>query len=197
MLCGLNSSYHQQSLLAMSMFKSAARGFTLIELMVTLALVAILATLAVPEFRSLFANQQLSSVSSDMMASALTARGEALKLNQRVVVAPVSGTDWTQGWRIFVDLDLDGAYTESADKLVSSKDAVPASVTVETFTGSTSNLQKFAFDGTGFLTRTTGFGVGTVVFKSGLTARKKYFVVNVSGRPRICDPSSSPGCEPS
>jgi type IV fimbrial biogenesis protein FimT len=173
------------------------RGFTLIELLITLALVAILSAIAMPNFTSLVANQELSSVSSDILSTAFQARGEALKLNRRVVVEPISGTDWKQGWRTYVDVNLDGSFDNTTDTLIITKTALPSKVDVDVHTGTASNLTKFAYDGTGFLTRTTGFTDGTIVFKSSVTARKKYFIVSGSGRPRICDPALSPGCEPS
>jgi type IV fimbrial biogenesis protein FimT len=179
------------------MSKFFHRGFTLVELLITLALVAILSSIAGPSFVSLLANQDLASTSSDILGTALQARGEALKFNRRVVVEPVSGVDWKQGWRTYVDNDLDGTYSATTDTLIITKTALPSNVDVEVHAGSMSNLAKFAFDGTGFLVRSAGFNDGTVVFKSAVTGRKKFFIVNGSGRPRICDPSVTPGCEPS
>ena len=78
------------------------RGFTAIELMVTVAVVAIFATLAAPSFRQLIATQRVKSVASALNESLWVARSEALKRNDNVsFVFPNAGTvaDWniTQG----------------------------------------------------------------------------------------------------
>jgi type IV fimbrial biogenesis protein FimT len=67
------------------------RGFTLIELMVTLSLMGILMALAIPSFQQLIASQRLSSATNELYVSLLQARS-------------VNGTQtWTQGWITFVD----------------------------------------------------------------------------------------------
>jgi len=59
-------------------------GFTAIELMVTVAIVAILAALAGPSFRQLIATQRIKSVASALTESLWVARSEALKRNDNV-----------------------------------------------------------------------------------------------------------------
>ena len=83
-----------------------AFGFTLIELMVTIAIAAILLTVAVPSFTTYLRNAELTSASNNLIATINTARGEAMKRNRRTMVVPTSnGTDWTTGWVVFVDLN--------------------------------------------------------------------------------------------
>lgn len=59
-------------------------GFTAIELMITVAIVAILAALAAPSFRQLIATQRIKSVASALTESLWVARSEALKRNDNV-----------------------------------------------------------------------------------------------------------------
>jgi type IV fimbrial biogenesis protein FimT len=59
-------------------------GFTAIELMVTVAVVAILAALAAPSFQQLIATQRIKSVASALTESLWVARSEALKRNDNV-----------------------------------------------------------------------------------------------------------------
>lgn len=98
----------------MSIKKS--NGFTLIELMVSLAVVLILVGLGVPSFVSAMKNSQLSSDFSDLTRSLYLARSEAVKRTSRVAVCAraddtTCGADWNQGWIIFVDNDQGEANT--------------------------------------------------------------------------------------
>lgn len=81
------------------MSEAPSRGFTLIELMVTLVVIVILATLAVPSFRGFIANQQVKTASYDLLAALNYARSEAIKRNADVTLAAVDG-DWTKGWEV-------------------------------------------------------------------------------------------------
>lgn len=64
-------------------------GFTLIELMVTLAVGALLLTVAIPSFRTLLRNYQVSTQADDFLGSVLTARSEAVKRGAQVVLCAV------------------------------------------------------------------------------------------------------------
>jgi type IV fimbrial biogenesis protein FimT len=83
-------------------------GFTLIELMVTLAVLAIAVGLAVPGFQALFANNQRAEFSRELYVSLAQARSEAVSRNSLISVIPIDG-DWLNGWQVIVDDDGDDA----------------------------------------------------------------------------------------
>lgn len=68
---------------------AAETGFTLIELMVALAVAAILLAVAVPAFRTLLRNYQVSTQADDFLGSVQTARSEAVKRGAAVVLCAV------------------------------------------------------------------------------------------------------------
>lgn len=96
------------------------RGFTIIELMITIALVAIIATLAAPSMQTFVMNSRLTGASQELLRSLQTARSEATKRQQRVVVCastnPTAGstaacaTSGLTGWFSFQDTDADGTH---------------------------------------------------------------------------------------
>lgn len=80
-------------------------GFTLVELMVTVAIVAVLLRLAVPALSSAILSNKLSSYANAWVASAQLARGEAVKRNAAVTLCRSSdgstcatSGSWQQGW---------------------------------------------------------------------------------------------------
>ena len=79
--------------------KLRARGFTLIELVTTITVMAILAGLALPSFSAFIANQRIRNVSFDLMAAITLARSQAVTRNTNVSLQRV-GTEWDGGWRV-------------------------------------------------------------------------------------------------
>jgi type IV fimbrial biogenesis protein FimT len=74
-------------------------GITLIEIMVTVAIAAILMSVAVPAFRGLIAGSRASTAANEILASLIIARSEAVKRGITVVVQ-AEGNDWTDGWEV-------------------------------------------------------------------------------------------------
>src|ERR1700712_3687111 len=77
-----------------------AAGFTLIELMVTVSIVAILALIAGPSLSGLIATQRIKAVAADLYVALSKARSEALKRNVNVTLSPKTANTWQAGWEI-------------------------------------------------------------------------------------------------
>jgi type IV fimbrial biogenesis protein FimT len=77
-----------------------ARGFTLVELMIVIAIVGVLAVIAQPSFTRILAKQRTRSAASAVQLSLVKARSEAVKRNAAVTLAPLTGIDWNTGWQV-------------------------------------------------------------------------------------------------
>lgn len=76
------------------------RGFTLIEMMVVVALAAIMLGLAAPSFRDLIVGQRVKTAAFAFSNAAMQARSEAIKRNQAVALVPLVAGNWGSGWQI-------------------------------------------------------------------------------------------------
>lgn len=81
--------------------KPYRNGFSLIELMVVIAIVGIIAAGSMELFTSLTQSQRVRSASFEMYSTLAIARSEALKRGVNVTVFPVDGNDWSLGWEIW------------------------------------------------------------------------------------------------
>ena len=90
----------------------APLGFTLIELMVTIALLSILLTLGVPSFHSLIRNMSLTTQANQFVASVQLARSEAVRRNRSVLLSAQAGNTalhWERGWQVWSDNNGNGS----------------------------------------------------------------------------------------
>jgi type IV fimbrial biogenesis protein FimT len=92
--------------------KTRSPGFTLVELMVTLAVVAVVAAIAAPSYKNFLLDSRMSAEANEFLTSVNLARSEAIKRNETVSMCKSSsGTacatsgNWAQGWIIFADRD--------------------------------------------------------------------------------------------
>lgn len=99
---------------------SSHRGFSMIELVITIAIAAILLTLAIPSFTSFLNSNRISGQANELLATFQTARLESIRRGARVVVCgsnnanaatpSCSGTAAWGGWISFVDTDRDNVF---------------------------------------------------------------------------------------
>lgn len=104
-------------------------GFTLIEILVVMAVAAILLTVGVPSMRSMVLNNRLVTETNGLVGDVQLARSEAAKRNARTGICSstdaaaasptcASTTAWAAGWFSYVDTNSNGAYDDGTDTVL-------------------------------------------------------------------------------
>lgn len=102
------------------------KGFTLPEVLITIAVLAIVATLATPAFNHFLQRQHLRSVTHQLHGSLNLARQAAITRRMPVVVRNTD-SNWNNGWTVFVDRNNDGQ-AGTGEEVLLVVDALPRSV---------------------------------------------------------------------
>lgn len=131
------------------MHKRSARGLTLIELMMTVALLVIVIAIGVPGMQGAINGGRLSSAANELSAAVLLARAEAIKRNVTVVLcrsenltACASDDQWN-GWLIFADTDGDGVVDAGENVIKTGTIGAPLVMRASAAISSRGNLVSF------------------------------------------------------
>jgi len=177
-------------------------GFSLVELIVTLSIVAILMTTAVPGFFTMIQRNQLTTQANDFVSTLSLARAEAASRGQRIVIcksaSPYSTCSnagrWDQGWIVFTDLDGNNSYSAAADGANGILQVHEALDGGSTLRGDSNTGNSIAFLGTGF-SATPQLRSLSLCDSDAVAARGKNIILLPIGQARV-DTNAPASCTP-
>ncbi len=166
------------------------QGYTLTELIVTIAIASVVLGMAIPSFASLIQNNRLTTSLNTLGATLSYARSEAIKRNQSIVICKgnaVAGCHknqhWHEGWILFVDIDRNKAWSDE-EPLLWTQAALAQGQTLDWGAFPSSNYVIYYPDGAA-----SSNGTFTFCDNRGETAARALIIAK-SGRVRVSDKSA-------
>lgn len=172
------------------------QGFTLIEMMVTLALVVIMLSLAVPSLTQYRRNSTLSATANAFLGSINTAKAEAMRQGKPVFMMPTDGKDWRSGWVLFIDANFDGQKQDS-ETILAQQDAIASDIQIPT-----DKVQAFAdasgpylaIGGNGYPRSKSGSmlsGAIDFAYQDSSNLIRRRVNLGLSGQAQVCDSTNT------
>jgi type IV fimbrial biogenesis protein FimT len=164
-------------------------GFTLIELMIAIALVGILLATAVPALDDFTNDARQTGAINDFISSIHIARNTAITTNSRVTMcASASGTNcelasWDSGWIVFGDLNSNGS-VDASETIVSASAAVEG---LDILSGEFPAALMYRPNGRAMTGALTGNSGEFAVCDFRGAAHAKVILIELSGRPRMSE----------
>ena len=184
--CRLSDTCQQglEGLYIASMDTANQHGFTIYELLITMLIIGIVMSIAVPNLSDFTKNSRITSVANDLHSSFHLARSEAARSKSNITIcastnsmdaAAACGGTFDDGWMMFVNLDRDAPAVRDPDEPVLQRYSVSLHNQI------TANRRSFSF-------RTTALRAtnGTFIFcDKARRAAPRALVVSYTGRPRV------------
>lgn len=160
--------------------KRHAKGFSLTELMVVVAILGIFATMAAPSYQNLIARDRTIAVANDLLSNIQMARSEAVKYNSTALICGRSngacGSSWSNGWLVRTDQNLDG----TPETTIRVRDSIHQNISIS------STANSIAFGALGQASTTA-----TITIQHSHPAYTRVICIQSSGRSYIAAASCS------
>lgn len=165
----------------------AQQGLTLVELMITLVVLAVVLEVSAPSFARLKETFQLRSSTHRLVAAINLARTEALERRQSVSLCPslagaVCSGDYSSGWLLFRDTDQNQQFDPATEKLILRSPGLPGGYTVSDRSGASPATEAITYgsDGSAYRNQTL-----LLCGQSALGVEPYAIVLNLVGRVRV------------
>jgi len=156
-------------------------GFTVIELMVTLAVAVVLVTMAVPAFNTFMQNNRITAQANDLLTALNASRDEALKRRATVTICSSSdgstcSGNWHDGWIVFTDDNADSIVDVGTDEVLRVWGGLQGGSTIS------SAATSLRYDGIGLVNSSATFQLRIPGCKGNLA---RDISVSVTGQPSV------------
>ena len=166
------------------------RGFTLIELMITLAVVGIVLLTGLPSLNNMTDSNRLVSQINSLSGSLALARSEAIKSGKVVTICASSNTTscnvttWHSGWIVFTDLNKDTVFDGGTDTMIQIQGALNGGPSLKLTLSDNTGTYQFLPDGSSRDSNSSGSTIGTFILcpKDNDANKAKALNVNFIGR---------------
>lgn len=167
-----------------------SKAMSLIELLMSMAIISLLTALALPSFRDVLDHFKIESATSEFRSAILLTRSEAIKRGVRIDLVPAVAHDWSRGWVSLIDSNNNQQADANEEVLHHSPDLPERLHIVASLRDGTKTY--LAFDPSGrprSAASSTLPQFGSFVLAVGSQQRK--VIIGFLGRVRICDPVKS------
>jgi type IV fimbrial biogenesis protein FimT len=171
------------------------RGFNAVELMLVLAVLAVLAGAAIPNLAPITGRLALRRAAAELYGAIEFARSSAIARGGRVLIAPdePEQRDWARGWVIFADRDGDGQPGDG-EEILQRHGPLPSRVRAQS-AFSQQGAAYIAYNGAG---RSCTFASSTAARWGSVTLARdgeiRRIRIAMLGRARLCDPQNDASC---
>lgn len=168
------------------------KGLTLIELLVTLSIAAILLSITTPAFSSWITQSRLRAAAYDLLTDIQKSRSEAVKRGARITLWSMADGDWGSGWEIFIDTNADGD-RDAGETILYTRGAQASVVDIS---GNYNVSSMISYQASGETALASGaFQAGTLTLCGQGIDKAYQIIISRGGRPRMISATrTAAGC---
>ncbi|MES2758772.1 MAG: GspH/FimT family pseudopilin [Pseudomonadota bacterium] len=166
-------------------------GFTVVELAIVLAVVAVTMSVALPDLRQMVRSHQLKATVNDLFGAIDLARSQAIARGRKVMLVPAdgAGSDWSSGWVVFVDADGDRR-PGGAEEVIMRHGRLPPGIAIDATFSSQQGAPYLAYNSMGrSCSDTSSLAARWGTLSLAMGQQRRRIKINMLGRARICDPA--------
>ncbi|MBK6322861.1 GspH/FimT family pseudopilin [Candidatus Aalborgicola defluviihabitans] len=176
--------------------KTRPNGFTIIEVMITVAIMAILASLAMPSFSLMLVKRSVQSASQALVDDFRYTRTEALRRSKKVSICSLAANStsacsgapatWANGWMIFTDQDgaTPGTYEPATEEIIRVQQPPPNIATIQQIATPANTRTYFMYEANGW-SKAASETFEVTPTSNVSSATKRIVCISNQGRPRL------------